>query len=169
LCFSWLKNKFHSPTIMPTQNKETTPDQLLEAFRGRSIKSIVIFTLIVHIVIIGGASVPYFIKKIAGDAASELSEQERTDLAIREATSTIRDIAAKHGIKPQDLSSSLAGKAPKAPKAETPTSEEEPPAPPTETPEDPKSAIEQELEVQKVGPEVPSIPVEEASDDDLFK
>lgn len=156
---------------MSTQNKETTPDQLLEAFRGRSLKSIIIFTLIVHLVIIGGTSVPYFIKTAAGKSDSKLSEQERADIATREATAALREIATKHGIKPQDLSSRLAGGAPKAPKAETPATTEEPGTPETVSPEEgktPKSAIEEQLEVKEDGPTVPSIPTEEATEEDLF-
>ena len=89
--------------------QETTPDQLLKAFHGRSFKSIILFTLIVHIVVIVGTSVPYFMRTLTGKSASKLSEQERTELAAREATSALRDIASKHGLKPQDLRSRIAG------------------------------------------------------------
>jgi hypothetical protein len=151
-------------------NQETTPDQLLEAFRGRSLKSIILFTLIVHVVIIGGTSVPYFIKSAAGKSDSTLSEQERTDLATREATAALREIATKHGIKPQDLSTRLAGgSAPKSPAAAAPAVVDEPAAPEPTEQEQPKSAIERELEVKEAGPQVPPIPGEEADDDDLFK
>lgn len=155
--------------------KETTPDQLLESFRGRSFKSVILFTVIAHLVIIGGTSVPYIIKTIAGKADSKLSEEKRFDLATREATTAIRDIATKHGIKPQDLSTRLAGgksKAAPVESTETPATPEEPTTPETTQPEDPekpKSAIEQQLEVKEEGPKVPAIPTEEATDDDLFK
>lgn len=164
---------------MSNSNQETTPDQLLESFRGRSFKSIILFTVIAHLVIIGGTSVPYLIKSFTGASDSKLSEEERFDIATREATTAIRDIATKYAIKPQDLSTRLAGGAPKAaPETETETetpatTSEEPPAsgdtPNPEDPEKPKSAIEKELEVKEEGPKVPPIPTEEATDEDLFK
>lgn len=150
--------------------QETTPDQLMEAFRGRSFKSVILFTVIVHVVVLGGTSVPYFMRSIAGKSDSKLSEQERTEIAAREATSALRDIATKHGLKPQDLSTRIAGgAAPAAPKEETPAPAEEPAAPGPEEAEKPKSAIEEELDVKQEGPTVPPVPTEEATDDDLFE
>ena len=161
---------------MTTPKQETTPDQLMEAFHGRSFKSIILFTLIVHAVVLGGTSIPYMMKSLAGKSDSKLSEEERTEIAAREATSALRDIAAKHGIKPQDLSTRIAGgAAPKAaPQKEAPEKEEaapaeQPPAPAPEDPEKPKTAIEEELEVKEEGPKVPTIPTEEADDEDLFE
>ena len=94
---------------MTTQNQETTPDQLLEAFRGRSFKSIIAFTIVVHLVIVVGSSVPYLMKSLGAKSDSKLSEVERTEIAAREANSALRDIAVKHGLKPQDLSNRIAG------------------------------------------------------------
>ncbi len=169
----------------PTQ--EITPDQLLESFRGRSIKSVILFTVIVHVVVVCGSSVPYLMKMFTGDSASKLSETERTELAAREATESLRDIATKHGLKPQDLSTRIAGGA--APKAletgktekpatpeeasttEKPATSEQPATPESskpEQPEKPKSAIQEQLEIKKEGPTKPAIPVEESSDEDLF-
>ncbi|MFN4807326.1 MAG: hypothetical protein ACK46A_02035 [Akkermansiaceae bacterium] len=157
----------------PTQ--EITPDKLLESFRGRSFKSVILFTVIIHIVIVGGTSIPYLIEKIIGKSGSKLNEKDRTELAAREATEALREIATKHGIKPQDLSSRIAGGA--APKEtvekeeKTPETKEEPvtpETPPTVEPEKPKSEIEKELEVKQEGPKVPEIKVEEATEEDLF-
>lgn len=142
----------------------------MEAFHGRSFKSVILFTVIVHVVVLGGTSVPYFMRSIAGKSDSKLSEQERTEIAAREATSALRDIATKHGLKPQDLSTRIAGgAAPAAPKEETPAPAEEPAAPAPEEAEKPKSAIEKELDVKEDGPTVPPVPTEEATDDDLFE
>jgi hypothetical protein len=85
----------------PTQ--EITPDQLLQSFRGRSFKSVIIFTVVVHAVVICGTSIPYLMKALTGESSSKLGENERTEIAAREATEALRDIATKHGIKPQDL------------------------------------------------------------------
>lgn len=162
----------------PTQ--ETTPDQLLQSFRGRSLKSVILFTVIAHAVVILGTSVPYIMKSITGKSDSKLKEEERLELAAVEATEALRDIAAKHGLKPQDLSARIAGgAAPKAPvpvEADTPAPKEEPASPetapetaPETDPEKPKSEIEKELEVKQEGPKQPEIKVEEATDEDLFK
>ena len=155
---------------MTTPKQETTPDQLMEAFQGRSFKSIILFTLIVHVVVLGGTSIPYLIKSIAGKSDSKLTEKERTEIAAREATSALRDIAEKHGLKPQDLSTRIAGgAAPAAPKEEAPAPKEDPATTPPEETEKPKTAIEEELDVKQDGPTVPPVPTEEATDDDLFK
>ena len=155
---------------MTTPTQETTPDQLLESFRGRSFKSILIFTLIVHVVLIGGTSVPYLIKLIAGNSTANLTEQQRTELAATEVAAAMREIATKHGLKPQDLSTHMAGTAaPAAPKTETSPPTEEPATPTPEEPAKPKTAIEEQLDVKEDGPKVPAIPTEEATDDDLFK
>lgn len=166
-----------------TTQTETTPDQLLETFRGRSFKSIILFTLIAHLVVIVGGSIPYLVESFKGKADSKLSDEERMELANREATAALRDIATKHGIKPQDLSSRLAGgaspaaapastppkDAPKAPPAETTTPIAKTPTSVTTEPDKPQSAIEQNIEKKQEGPKVPTIPVEEAEDEDLFK
>lgn len=160
---------------MTTQTQEITPDQLLESFRGRSFKSVILFTVIVHVVFIGATSVPYLMKLFTGDSASKLSENERTEIAAREANDALRDIATKHGIKPQDLSSRIAGgAAPAVPKKDVPVATGEPAAPEAsqpdvaEEPEKSKSAIEEQLKVKEEGPKVPTIPVEEATEEDLF-
>jgi len=152
------------------QNQETTPDQLLESFRGRSFKSIILFTIIVHVVVIGGTSVPYFIKSASGKSDSKLTEKERTEIAAREATSALRDIATKHGLKPQDLSSRIAGGAPSAAsKGEAPAPKDDPATTTPEETDKPKTAIEEQLDVKGDGPTVPPVPTEEATDDDLFE
>jgi len=157
----------------PTQ--EITPDKLLESFRGRSFKSVILFTVIIHVIVVGGTSIPYLMEKITGKSSAKLNEKDRIELAAREATEALREIATKHGIKPQDLSTRISGgAAPKAPvekEEKTPETKEEPATPetpPTVEPEKPKSEIEKELEVKQEGPKVPEIKVEEATEEDLF-
>ncbi|NNC86976.1 MAG: hypothetical protein HKN82_00790 [Akkermansiaceae bacterium] len=149
--------------------KETTPDELLDTFRGRGLKSIIVFTVVVHAVVLVGTSAPFLLRNVLGEDRGELSEDERVQLAVKEATSSLRKIAEEHGLKPQDLSSQVAGGAPRkpAPAAEPPSGG--PGAAPEETPgepAEPKSAIEQEIEKVKEGPTVPPIEEEE---EDLFK
>lgn len=132
----------------------------MEPFQGRSLKSIIVFTVIVHLVVVVGASVPYLMRSVSGGEKVEGSEKERVEVAVREATASIREIAEKHGLKPQDLGEQFAGGAPKAPVEEAPAKEEAP------EPEEPKSAIEKELDVKEAVPELPSLGDEK---EDLFK
>ena len=149
-------------------NPESTPDQLLDTFRGRGLKTIILFTIAVHVVILLLTSVPYFMRTMAGKDTAKLSEEERVKLAMKEATSSLRKIAEAHGLRPQDLSNRLDGAAPRAPREDA--APEMTPATPTDaaTPaeaEKPKSEIEKEIEQVKEGPTAP--PVEEEVD--LFK
>jgi len=94
--------------------------------------------------------------------------------AVREASGSLREIADKYGLHPEELSSQFTKKEkPKPAATQTPTDKEAPatgtpsaPTTPTD-PEEPKSSIEQELEAKATGPALPSIPQEE--EEDLFK
>ncbi len=150
----------------PTQ--ETTPDELLDTFRGRSLKSIILFTLAIHAVVLLGTSVPFLWKTLAGPSA-ELTEDQRVKAAVKEATDSLRKIAERHGIQPQELGSQFAGgsRSPAAAPASPAATPETTNPDENDTPGDePKSAIEEEIEKVAPGPEVPPIPDEEV---DLFK
>jgi hypothetical protein len=174
---------------MTTPIEEITPDQLLEPFRGSSMKSIILFTIVVHIVVIVGTSIPYFLKSSKDQASSELGEKERMEQAADEATKALREIATKHGLKAQDLSTRISGGAapvPVAPAVTAPAPVAVSPTPVNTTtsapapavPEPPKpavvapapivapSAIEAKLQEAKPGPKLP--PVEDP-EEDLFK
>ena len=150
------------------QKEETTPDQLMKHFQGSSLKSIIVFTVVVHIVLISGFSFPFLYKTFVGGNTEEMSEKDRIDAAMREATVALREIAEEYDLKPQDLSSQLAGNAPRAPKAAKEPKAESPPkaSPDAATPENPKSAIEQEISKKATGPTLPK-PVDD--EEDLFK
>jgi hypothetical protein len=138
-------------------SNETAPGDLLANFNGRSLKSIILFTIVVHAVLVLATSGTYIWKAVAGGDSSKLSESERTELAVKEAQSAMRRIAEEHGLKPQDLGSHFAAPA-AAPKAEPTTDSTTPPP----APEEPKSTIEKDLKKAEPGPAVPA-------DDDLFK
>jgi transposase-like protein len=140
--------------------EEITPDQLMEPFQGRSLKSILVFTVIVHLVVLVGASIPFLMKSVSGEEQSTGNEKERVEDAVREATASIREIAERHGLKPQDLGDQFASGAPKAPVDKAPVKED------VSEPEEPKSAIEKELETKEAGPELPTFGDEK---EDLFK
>jgi hypothetical protein len=169
----------------PSPVNDPSPADLLSNFNGRSLKSIIVFTLVVHAALLLGTGGPYLWRSLFGADSSKMSESERMDLAFKEASASMRRIAEEHGLKPQDLgnrfSNPVAAPAP-APAAATatPATPAAPAAPaateakvdtapeaatttPTE-PEAPKSAIEQELKKAVPGPAVPAI-----EDEDLFK
>lgn len=164
-----------SKTMTDTHIDETTPDHLMDNFRGRSMKSIIIFTLIVHVVGLTATSTSYLWKLVAGADSSKLSEEERVQLAVKEATSSLRGIAEKHGLNPQDLGERFGSKAPKAetPKVETPKAEV-PKAEAAEVPENgdatqagkPKSSMEKQIQSKEAGPAMPNLDNEK---EDLFK
>ena len=152
-----------------TPREETTPDQLLDTFRGSSLKSIIAVTVIAHAVVLLGTSVPYLTKTFAGGDTSKLGEKERLDIAAQEATSAMREIAAKHGLTPQDLGDRFAPRAQVADTKEATTPETETKTPESTAPEDvkkPESAVEKEINLKKDGPTVPTIDPEK---EDLFK
>jgi hypothetical protein len=162
-----------------TQREETTPDQLLDTFRGSSLKSIIAVTVIVHAVVLLGTSVPYLMETFAGGDTSKLSEKERLDIAAQQATSAMREIAAKHGLTPEALGERFAPRATVGAVKEATTPEAETKSPETTAPDGtkaegktpeaettPESAIEKEINVKKDGPTVPTIDPEK---DDLFK
>ena len=140
----------------------------MESFQGKSLKSIILFTVVIHAVLLIGTSVPYLFGAVTGEDTSELSEEERLQAATKEATAAMRAIAERYQLQPQELSSRFADGSPKAPAAVTEESDTGAEAAPEANPEEgdgePESIIEQEINKAEKGPELP--PVE---DEDLFK
>lgn len=150
---------------------DVTPDTLIDRFQGKGLKSIILFTVVLHIVVIVGSSVPYLVKKVFGADTTGMTQEERVTAAVQDATAAIRDIAAEYDLSPQDISDQFAGGGARATRmaaeeaqtesavdadAPQPASEE------TTEPERPVSQIEKDLEVTEEGPAVPSI------EDDIF-
>jgi hypothetical protein len=156
-----------------SNNQDITPDDLLNDFRGKNFFSIFILTVNVHTVLLVGTSVPWLMDRFNGGVDKEASEEVRMKDAVREATSSLREIADKHGIHPEELSSQFTKGSKPASRPVTKQSVETKPAPDTDTPtsttptDEPKSSIEKELEVEAKGPAVPAIPQE--TEEDLFK
>ena len=147
-------------------NDEISPDELMESFKGRGLKTIILFTVVIHAVLLLGTSIPFLKKAVTGKDTSELSEQERMELAMKEATESLRDIAEEHGLNVQDISNNFSDKkssdgAP-SPDVRAP---KPPDAKPVDKSPDPKSDIEKDLKIKKDGPETPKVDEEE----DLFK
>ena len=147
-------------------NDEISPDELMESFKGRGLKTIILFTVVIHAVLLLGTSIPFLKKAATGKDTSELSEQERMELAMKEATDSLRDIAEEHGLNVQDISNNFSDKkssgGAQAPEVKAP---KPPGAKPEDESPDPKSDIEKDLKIKKDGPEIPKVNEEE----DLFK
>jgi len=138
----------------------------MENFKGKGLKPILVFTLVVHVVVILGSSIPYFFKMAFARDNSKRSETERIESAVEDATSALRKIAKKHGLNPQDISDQFGGRRPKAGKAPAETSgTDEPSEAPDGTPDREKSAYETNLEAKVQGPAVPTFDDDE---DDIF-
>jgi hypothetical protein len=149
-----------------TLKEETTPDQLMKHFQGSSLKSIIIFTLIVHAVLLAVTSAPYLYKKIVGEDPSGKTEKEKMELAVKEAKDALGEIADKYGMTRQDLSSRFVSGAPKAPKTpKTDSDSKGSQDDPGTDPEKPKSAIEEELNKKATGPALPK----PEDDENLFE
>ncbi len=146
------------------RNSDVTPDSLMAHFKGKGIGSIVVFTVVVHVVVLIGSSVPFLVGQVLGADSSKLSEEERVKSAVEDATAALRKIAEKHGLNPQDISSQFAGGRSRTPKAAVGPEPGTEPAPPAGDPEREKSDYEKTLEVKTNGPAMPSF----EDEDDIF-
>jgi hypothetical protein len=133
-------------------------------FRGSGLKSMILFTVVVHLVVLIGSSAPFIWKEIRGADTSGMDEEQRIDSAVREATKALREIAEDHNLSPQDISSRFAGGGPRAAKTEEPeppADQAEPPEPQAE-PGGEESQYQKNLETEADGPTMP------AMEDDIF-
>ena len=136
-----------------------------------------IVALVVHAIVIVATSIPWLRETFLGSATAGMTDEQKLEAAVREATTSLQAIAKEHGVSPQDLGSRFGGNgkvsaasgkqpaekptapakasAPAAPVASQPPANE---APPQETPPAPAPSV----------PPGPSLP---AVDDnvDLFK
>ncbi|NQW46997.1 MAG: hypothetical protein HQ464_04415 [Planctomycetes bacterium] len=121
---------------MSDSTRAASGNELLRDFRGGGLMRLLVLTVIVHVVLILATSVPY-LRAAFGGGKADLTEQERLDAAVKEATASLQEIAKEHGVKPQDLGSRFisGGKAPAvakpggAQKAGEPTKPEPPTKP----------------------------------------
>jgi len=178
--------KLNAPAKQPFKT-EVTPDSLMGDFRTRSLFGVIILVLFAHVIFIGVFSIDYLKEEFLGEDTSEMTEEERLDVAVREATTLLRDVAEQHDISPQELSSRFAGSGGTLPDSTTdpepvetdvqpdtpdsspdvPDTQPDQPADPDEPeePAEPGSSIEQTLQETVPGPDLPELPPE---DDDLF-
>ncbi|MFT7515064.1 MAG: hypothetical protein ACI9QL_004290, partial [Candidatus Omnitrophota bacterium] len=146
-------------------------ESLMNSFHGPGLSKMMIVTIVVHVVVILGTSVPFMLKSVLGENTSELSKDERIEKAVADATSSLQKIADEHGLSPKEISDQFGtGKTMKPVERAKPSTEPEAPATSAQEPEKPKSAIEQALEKKAPGPGLPDVSSDiEEEEDDLFK
>ena len=93
-----------------TQNNDLNPDDLMSDFRSKGLLRIIIFTFVIHGVVLLGSSVPWMYDSLFSSVDENASEEERIKEAVREATGSLKDIAEKYGIHPEELSSQFSKK-----------------------------------------------------------
>lgn len=169
-----MSDKQTNAPATPTYSDAVTPESMMSDFRGRPVVGILSFTVIVHAVLVSIFSIGYLKSELLGEDTSSLSEEERLEVAVREATTSLREIAERHGLSAQDLTSQFAGGESRTATSTTgPPSvvSAEPEAPNGTTPDAgaPESAIEKELNTTADGPDLPELPPDlPAEEDELF-
>ena len=93
-----------------TQNNDLNPDELMSDFRSKGLLRIIIFTFVIHGVVLLGSSLPWMYDSLFSSVDENASEEERIKEAVREATGSLKDIAEKYGIHPEELSSQFSKK-----------------------------------------------------------
>jgi|688.fasta_scaffold482466_2 hypothetical protein len=146
-------------------------DDLLRDFRGSGLLWPLLITVAVHAVVILATSLPW-LREAIGGGKGDLTDDQRMEAAVQEATASLREIAKEHGVKPQDLGSrfSAGGKsAPAKPAgAEKPAGSEKPvpsTAEPAAQPAVPAAAPKTDAPAAPPGPAIPEV----KDDVDLFK
>jgi len=162
-----------------TRASSASADDLLRDFRGRGLMGPLLVTVLVHAVLILATSVPY-LRTAFGGGKADLTEEQRLDAAVKQATASLQEIAKEHGVRPQDLGSrfSSGGKpaaaakaggaakpvATETPAATAPDAAGQPSAPAGQAP----AAQQPAADAQPAPPPGPALP--EVKDDvDLFK
>lgn len=145
-------------------------DDLLRDFRGSGLMRPLLITVAVHALVILATSLPW-LRAALGGGKADLTEEQRLDAAVKEATASLQAIAKEHGIRPQDLGNrfSAGGKpAAKAPAAEKPAGTQKPVPSNTEAAALPAAPIDAPKTDAPAAPPGPALP--EVKDDvDLFK
>lgn len=152
------------------RNSDVTPESLMDNFKGPKLVALAILTVVVHVLLIFGSSLPYLKDELLGADSSKMTKDDRIKLAVEEATIELREIAEKYELNPQEISDQFASGGSRTKKASEPDNDEAkgPADAPDDKPEaEPreKSAIEKKIEEKKEGPKVPTF---EDKKDDIF-
>ncbi len=71
---------------------EITPGELLDSFKGRTLKSIIVFTIVVHALILIGTSIPAIVGHFTSEDLSGMDEGERLAAATAKAKVALESI-----------------------------------------------------------------------------
>ncbi len=149
------------------------PEDLMRDFRGGGLVRFAILAIVVHAVVILAASVPWLQKTFLGGDTASLTEEQKLNAAVKEATASLQAIAKEHGVRPQDLGARFAGgsKAVTTPSTAAAPLAGTPPAQPTTAQDASPAQSEPKAEATPPAPTVPPGPSLPAVDDnvDLFK
>ena len=89
---------------MSDSKRAAGSDDLLRDFRSGGLMWPFLVTLAAHVVVILATSVPW-LRAALGGGKADLTEEQRLDAAVKEATASLQAIAKEHGVRPQDLGS----------------------------------------------------------------
>ena len=82
----------------PAAPEDATPESLMRVFQGAGWGKMIAFTVVLHVVVIGGSSVPYLLRSFGGALSGERSREERIEKAVADATASLQKIAEAGGI-----------------------------------------------------------------------
>ena len=159
------------------------PEDLMRDFRGGGILRFTLIAIVIHAVVILATSVPWLQKNLMGENTASMTEEQKLETAVKEATASLQAIAKEHGVRPQDLGSrfgatgkpSTAGGEPKESTPPQPPAAGSPPVTPPPGGSAPPSAGAPPAgpsgDTPPAAPPVPPGPTLPAVDDnvDLFK
>lgn len=163
-----------------TRRSSAEPEDLMRDFRGGGLMRFAILALVVHAIVILATSIPWLRETFIGSATAGMTEEEKLEAAVNEATAKISAIAKEHGVSPLELGARFGGNGKKstaesktpADKPKAPASGTPPPAPATpEPPAGQSPPAETPTTAPAPAPAVPPGPSLPAVDDnvDLFK
>lgn len=92
-----------------TRRSSAEPEDLMRDFRGGGLMRFVVLAVVVHAVVILATSIPWLRETFMGSATAGMTDEEKLQAAVAEATSKISAIAKEHGVSPQDLGARFGG------------------------------------------------------------
>lgn len=118
-----------------TRRSSAEPEDLMRDFRGGGLMRFAILALVVHAIVILATSIPWLRETFMGSATAGMTEEEKLEAAVNEATAKISAIAKEHGVSPLELGARFGGNGKKStPESKTPADKPKAPAPGTTPP-----------------------------------
>lgn len=149
--------------VSPPNADAITPDELMSDFRGHSLVKILIFTVVVHVVLLAVFSPGYIKTQVFGESedepteeVAELTDEQKLEKAQKDGKAALREVANKYGLTVKQLNEQLASE-----KAATPAVD-----PAATDSGESDSQIERDLTVEIDGPDEPDLSADD--EEDLF-